>query len=52
MYQSLVTTELAHGQLVKLPVRGFELQHEINLVYPKDSYFAAQYQAIAAQVIQ
>lgn len=52
MYQSLVTTELAHGQLVKLSVRGFELQHEINLVYPKDSYFAAQYQAIAAQVIQ
>ncbi|MFD0898027.1 LysR family transcriptional regulator [Loigolactobacillus binensis] len=50
MYRSLVSAELASGQLVQLPVRGFELQHEINLVYLKNSYFAAQYQAIAAHV--
>ncbi|MFL2030092.1 LysR family transcriptional regulator [Loigolactobacillus zhaoyuanensis] len=50
MYRSLVTAELAQGKLVELPLRGFDLQHEINLVYLKNSYFAAQYQAIAAQI--
>lgn len=52
MYRSLVSAELKRGQLVQLPVSGFELQHEINFVYLKNSYFAAQYQQLAQQVQQ
>ncbi len=47
LYESLVSTELASGQVVNLPVHGYKLQHEINFVYPKHSYFAQQYQELA-----
>jgi len=47
LYESLVSTELASGQVVNLPVHGYKLQHEINFVYPKHSYFSQQYQELA-----
>lgn len=48
MYRSLVANELKNGQLVELPVVNFSIQHPINLIYLKDSYFADQYRSIAA----
>lgn len=46
MYQSLVKTELATGRLTKLPLKDLQLQHELVLVWPKNSYFAAEYEQL------
>lgn len=46
MYESLITHELQTGQLKKLNLKGFEIEHPINLVFLKNSYFKATYQKI------
>lgn len=50
MYRSLVHHELKNGQLIELPVTDFSIQHPINLVYLKDSYFVEDYQQIATLI--
>lgn len=44
MYQSLVQDEIQAGLLAKLPLQDLQLQHELALVWIKDSYFASTYQ--------
>lgn len=50
MYRSLVDDSLNNGHLSILQVTGFPIQHPINLVYLKDSYFANQYRQIATSL--
>lgn len=50
MYQSLITDALANNQLVRLPLEGFAINHPINLIYLKDSYFAQTYLTIAQKL--
>ncbi|KRM94585.1 transcriptional regulator [Lentilactobacillus senioris DSM 24302 = JCM 17472] len=44
MYQSLVQSEIDAGLLAKLPLQDLQLQHELTLVWIKDSYFAEEYE--------
>ncbi|TGD20900.1 LysR family transcriptional regulator [Companilactobacillus suantsaicola] len=46
IYQSLVQKELISGQLKKLDFPGFKIEHPINLVFLKNSYFKETYQTL------
>lgn len=50
MYESLVSQELASGQLKKLDLTGFHVEHPINLVFLKNSYFKDTYREIVESV--
>lgn len=50
MYESLVTDELKLGQLKKLDLPGFHVEHPINLVFLKNSYFKDTYREIVDAV--
>jgi len=50
MYESLVTNELKSGQLKKLDLQGFHVEHPINLVFLKNSYFKDTYREIVESV--
>jgi len=50
MYESLVTDELKSGQLKKLDLQGFHVEHPINLVFLKNSYFKDTYREIVESV--
>lgn len=50
MYESLVTDELKFGQLKKLDLPGFHVEHPINLVFLKNSYFKDTYREIVDAV--
>lgn len=50
MYQSLVTNELKSEQLKKLDLTGFHVEHPINLVFLKNSYFKETYREIVESV--
>lgn len=50
MYESLVSRELANGQLKKLDLTGFHVEHPINLVFLKNSYFKDTYREIVESV--
>lgn len=52
MYQSLVADELANGQLKKLNLKGFAIEHPINLVFAKDSYFTDTFQKITTSFLE
>jgi len=52
IYESLVTDELKSGQLKKLDLRGFDIEHPINLVFLKNSYFKDTYQAITKSFLE
>ena len=43
MYRALVANELARGDLFELPLAGFPLEHPLNLIYLKESSFAAEF---------
>lgn len=51
MYESLVTEQLSHRQLVKLPLKNFDISHPINFVFLKNSYFKPNYLKIAQKLI-
>lgn len=50
MYQSLVENELKTEQLKKLDLTGFHVEHPINLVFLKNSYFKETYREIVESV--
>jgi Transcriptional regulator len=50
MYQSLVADELKSEQLKKLDLTGFHVEHPINLVFLKNSYFKETYREIVESV--
>ncbi|SMS13435.1 LysR family transcriptional regulator [Levilactobacillus zymae] len=50
VYRSVVQAELAAGQLVELPLASGRLEHDLDLVYVKDNFFAADYAQLAAQL--
>lgn len=50
IYQSLVTEEIKSGQLKKLDLPGFQVEHPINLVFLKNSYFKDTYRQIVDAV--
>lgn len=50
MYQSLVIRELKSEQLKKLDLTGFHVEHPINLVFLKNSYFKETYRKIVESV--
>lgn len=50
MYESLVIDELKLGQLKKLDLPGFHVEHPINLVFLKNSYFKDTYREIVDAV--
>lgn len=50
MYQSLVANELKSEQLKKLDLTGFHVEHPINLVFLKNSYFKETYREIVESV--
>lgn len=51
MYQSLILDKLAEFKLTTIKLNNFNIDHPINLVYLKDSYFHQEYQNIAAKII-
>jgi len=50
IYESLVTSELKSGKLKKLDLQGFQVEHPINLVFLKNSYFKDTYREIVEAV--
>lgn len=50
MYESLVNKELKSGQLKKLDLTGFHVEHPINLVFLKNSYFKDTYREIIKSI--
>ncbi|MFD1419264.1 LysR family transcriptional regulator [Companilactobacillus keshanensis] len=48
MYKSLVENELQHGLLNQILIKGFNIEHPINLVFLKDSYFIDMYREVAS----
>ncbi|MFH5811231.1 LysR substrate-binding domain-containing protein [Companilactobacillus sp. FL22-1] len=46
MYESLVKIDLKAGRLKKLSLPGFNIEHPINLVFVKNSYFKDTYKRI------
>jgi len=52
IYESLVTNELKSGQLKKLDLKGFDVEHPINLVFLKNSYFKNIYQDITNSFLE
>ncbi|MQB68281.1 LysR family transcriptional regulator, partial [Lactobacillus reuteri] len=48
MYRALVANELARGDLFELPLAGFPLEHPLNLIYLKESSFAAEFGPLVA----
>lgn len=50
MYESLVHDELNSGQIKKLDLPGFSVEHPINLVFLKNSYFKTTYKEIVDAV--
>ena len=51
IYESLVTTEIKNGQLKKLDFPGFKIEHPINLVFLKNSYFKNTYQELTSSFL-
>lgn len=39
LYETAVKTELKNGIIRKIPLKGFEIQHEISIVWKKDNLF-------------
>lgn len=52
MYESLVAPELKTGQLKKLNLKGFAIEHPINLVFAKNSYFTDTFQKITTSFLE
>ncbi|WP_125979694.1 LysR family transcriptional regulator [Loigolactobacillus iwatensis] len=50
MYKSLIKSELEKNTLVQLPLDGFKINHPINLIFLKNSYFAEYYTEIAKKL--
>lgn len=50
MYESLVSKELKSDQLKKLDLKGFHVEHPINLVFLKNSYFKDTYREIIKSI--
>ncbi|APU72281.1 LysR family transcriptional regulator [Companilactobacillus crustorum] len=50
MYESLVSKELKSDQLKKLDLTGFHVEHPINLVFLKNSYFKDTYREIIKSI--
>lgn len=46
MYKSLVENDLEHGLLKQIPIKEFHIDHPINLVFLKDSYFKDTYEQL------
>lgn len=47
LYRELVAADLARHTLWPLALPGFQISHPLNLVFPKNSFFKAEYQAYA-----
>ncbi|KRO04493.1 transcriptional regulator [Levilactobacillus paucivorans] len=45
VYRSVVATAIARGDLHVLPLEAGQLKHDLDLVYPHDSYLAGAYQS-------
>lgn len=43
VYRSVVTDALQAGKLKVLPLQAGQLRHDLDLVYPRESYFAKRY---------
>lgn len=43
VYRSVVAEALKSGKLAVLPLQAGQLRHDLDLVYPHDSYFADDY---------
>ncbi|KRL66833.1 LysR family transcriptional regulator [Companilactobacillus versmoldensis] len=52
IYRSLVEEKLRQGKLKRLDLQGFQILHPINLVFLKNSYFAATYENIVKDVFE
>lgn len=52
IYESLVAAEIKNGQLKKLDFPGFKIEHSINLVFLKNSYFKNTYQELTTSFLQ
>jgi len=50
VYRSVVAHELAAGQVAVLPLAAGNVEHDLDLVYLKDSFFSADYRALAQQL--
>ncbi|MCT4489505.1 LysR family transcriptional regulator [Levilactobacillus parabrevis] len=48
VYRSVVAEALKYGKLAVLPLQAGQLRHDLDLVYPRDSYFADDYRQWAA----
>lgn len=52
VYRSVVARELAAGQIKLLPLAAGNVEHDLDLVYLRDSFFAADYEALATTLRQ
>ena len=52
VYRSVVAQELAAGTIRELPLTAGRVEHDLDLVYLRESFFAADYQALAQQLHQ
>lgn len=52
IYESLVKEDIKNGQIKKLDFPGFKIEHPINLVFLKNSYFRATYKKLTASFLQ
>lgn len=52
IYESLADAALASGKIKKLDLQDFQIEHPINLVYLKDSYFAKTYHHLVHLVMK
>lgn len=50
VYRSVVAAELASGSIKVLPLAGGRLEHDLDLVYLRDSFFADDYADLAARL--
>lgn len=48
VYRSVVADALQAGKLKVLPLQAGQLRHDLDLVYPRESYFAKRYRQWAA----
>lgn len=46
LYDSVVTDELRSGQLVRMQIPDFEITHEFNFIWRKDSIYGEEYRKI------
>lgn len=50
VYRSVVASELHAGLVKELPLPAGQLEHDLDLVYLRDSFFAADYQDLAQKL--